>query len=54
MPRVTKAENAIEFYLEYLIKLRAVCNKYKIDFYDSDRVLYALDKEINSDVKIKY
>jgi len=54
MPRVIKIEEAIEFYLGYLTKLKKVCSIYKIDFYESDRVLYALDKEINSSVKIKY
>ena len=54
MPSVTKKEEAIEFYHKYLTKLKAVCKNYKIDFYESDRILYALDKKINSDVKIKY
>lgn len=54
MPRIAKIEEAVEFYLEYLEKLKDVCEKYEIDFNESDRVLYALDKEINSEFKIKY
>ena len=54
MPRVTKTEEAIESYLKYLTRLKTVCKKYEIDFCESDRVLYTLDKEINSGVKIKY
>ena len=54
MPRVLKVEEAIDFYLEYLTKLKKVCSKYNINFYESDRVLYVLDKEINKTIRIKY
>lgn len=54
MPKFTKIEDSIKLYLKYLEKLKEVCGKYKIDFNESDRVLYALDKEINSEFKIKY
>ena len=54
MPAIIENWEAIKIYLEYLHKLRDVCNKYKIDFTESDRILYALDKEINWGIKIKY
>src|SRR5690606_10176275 len=44
----------IELYLEYLEKLRAVCNHKQIDFILSDRILYDLDKKHNKHEKIKY
>lgn len=49
-----KTDQAVELYLNYLIKLNEVCVKYDIKFSDSDRVLYALDKSINKEIKIKY
>lgn len=54
MPTIRKNWDAIKMYLEYLDKLREVCNKYKIEFTESDRILYSLDKEINWGIKIKY
>lgn len=44
----------IELYLEYLEKLREVCNHKQIDFILSDRILYDLDKNHNKHEKIKY
>lgn len=44
----------IELYLEYLEKLREVCNHKQIDFILADRILYDLDKKYNKDEKIKY
>lgn len=44
---------AIELYLKYLIKLRAVCASENIPFEQSDRILYNLDKDINSGRKLK-
>jgi len=54
MSNIRKDEDTIQNYIEYLTKLREVCSKYKIEFTESDRILYALDKEINSGVKIRY
>ncbi|MBU2020298.1 MAG: hypothetical protein KJ941_11690 [Bacteroidetes bacterium] len=47
-------EKQIEMYFTYLEKLKAVCEKYEIDFSKSDRILYDLDKKYNGDLKIKY
>lgn len=44
----------IELYMEYLEKLKEVCNHKKIDFILADRILYDLDKKYNKDEKIKY
>jgi len=55
MERIVWKNNlAIKLYLDYLDKLREVCIKYNINFEESDRVLYALDKKLNKNVKIKY
>ena len=42
----------IEFYIDYLNALRAVCVKFKIDFKNSDRILYELDKKHNAEIKL--
>ncbi len=44
----------IELYLEYLQKLRNVCQEKLINFELSDRIIYELDKEFNKDKKINY
>jgi len=44
----------VALYMEYLGKLREVCNHKQIDFILADRILYDLDKEYNKDEKIKY
>ncbi|GGD99617.1 hypothetical protein [Planktosalinus lacus] len=44
----------IEIYLEYLAKLREVCEKHHIKFEEADRILYKMDKEYNSDLKLQY
>lgn len=54
MPRTSKSDIAITLYIEYLQKLQETCIKYNIDFSQSDRVLYVLDKEINKSIRIKY
>lgn len=54
MPKSSKKDVSIALYIEYLQKLQETCIKYNIDFSESDRVLYVLDKDINSSVKIKY
>lgn len=46
-------EQQIEYYLEYLTKLRIKCNEKKIPFEIADQVLYQLDKENNSGHNIK-
>ena len=55
MDRIVWKNNlAIELYLDYLEKLWEICIKYNVNFEESDRVLYALDKKLNKKVKIKY
>jgi hypothetical protein len=60
MPRFTKSKNSneksISSYFDYLDELHKICKnrKYKIDFHESDRVLYALDDEVNKGIKIDY
>lgn len=49
----TKIEKQIELYLEYLIKLREVCVKHKIEFEKSDRILYLMDKKYNKGINLK-
>lgn len=51
---LTDIENQIELYLSYIDKLTQICDKYKIDFAKSDRVIYEMDKKYNSELKIKY
>ena len=43
----------IEYYLDYLNKLKSVCEEFKIDFSQSDRIFYELDKKINSKETLK-
>lgn len=43
----------IDYYLDYLAKLKSVCKEFKIDFSKSDRILYVLDKKLNSDKALK-
>lgn len=47
-------EKQIEFYIEYLQKLKQVCIEKEIDFNVSDRIIYELDKFHNKKVSIKY
>lgn len=44
----------VTLYMEYLAKLREVCNHIQIDFILADRILYDLDKKHNKHEKIKY
>lgn len=46
-------EEQIEYYLEYLTKLRIECDEKRIPFEIADQVLYQLDKEKNCGHKIK-
>ena len=43
----------IIIYIDYLEKLREICQKYQIKFEDSDRILYKMDKDYNKDLKLK-
>lgn len=49
----TKIENQIEIYLNYLVRLRKICLEYKIQFEESDRILYLMDKKQNKENKLK-
>lgn len=44
----------INLYLKYLEKLQDVCNTLNIEYQESDRILYELDKKYNKGEKIKY
>lgn len=55
MPKYfSSVEKQIDFYIEYLQKLRQVCIEKEIDFNLSDRIIYELDKLHNKEIKIKY
>jgi hypothetical protein len=43
----------IVIYLDYIEKLKEVCQKYQIKFEEADRILYKMDKEYNKDLKLK-
>ena len=47
-------EAQINLYLEYLEKLRNTCKENNIDFKQSDRILYKIDKRVNGQINIKY
>jgi len=47
-------DEQIQVYIDYLEKLKEVCEKHKIEFAKADRVLYTMDKEYNADIPIKY
>lgn len=49
-----KIEDTIDMYLEYLERLHFVCKTYKINFTDSDRILYLMDKKSNEEFKLRY
>jgi len=49
-----KNEEIIEMYIKYLKDLKDICEKNKIDFSESDRILYALDKKLNRGFGIRY
>lgn len=49
-----KNEEIINLYIKYLTDLKEICIKYKINFSQSDRILYSLDKIANWKEKIKY
>lgn len=47
-------EKQIKIYLNYLEKLKIVCEEKNINYELSDRIIYELDKFHNKDLKIKY
>ena len=55
MPKnFSSIEKQIDFYIDYLQKLKQVCIEKGIDFNLSDRIIYELDKLHNKEIKIKY
>ena len=46
-------DSQIDLYIKYLKDLRQKCNKYKISFKESDRILYMADKKINKQLPLK-
>ncbi|MEB2776989.1 hypothetical protein SYJ56_16855 [Algoriphagus sp. D3-2-R+10] len=42
----------IELYFQYLKDLKDICDKHKIPFDKSDRILFMADKRINKDLKL--
>lgn len=44
----------VEFYIDYLKKLRSECSKHEVPFAYSDRVLYMADKKENKGIPIAY
>lgn len=49
-----KTIDAVDLYIKYLKDLKEICEKYKIDFSLSDRILYMFDKKENKDIPINY
>lgn len=50
----TNIEKQIELYISYLERLKEECEKYNIEFKNSDRIIYEMDKKYNKGLKIKY
>lgn len=46
-------EKQVSLYLEYLKQLKIICKEKNINFEQSDRILYQLDKDENSKIKLK-
>jgi hypothetical protein len=46
-------QKKIEFYFEYLETLKKECKTYNIPFTKIDRILYQLDKTVNTSARIK-
>jgi hypothetical protein len=44
----------IVIYTDYLKKLKEICNKYNVEFEDSDRVFYSMDKLYNKQIKLRW
>ena len=47
-----KIDQQVTLYLDYLVKLREVCNKQNVPFELADRVFYSMDKNYNTDVNL--
>ena len=46
-------EKQVSLYLEYLKQLKRICKEKNINFEQSDRILYQLDKDENKTIKLK-
>lgn len=51
-PNEENLNEQINLYFRYLRDLKAVCDKFKIPFDKSDRILFMVDKRINKDVPL--
>lgn len=49
----TNSEELIKLYLDYLDDLRRVCKEFDINFEESDRILYLMDKKYNKENNLK-
>jgi len=49
-----KSELLVGKYIEYLAELRKACQRIDIDFKESDRILFNVDRRINKSIPIKY
>lgn len=47
-------DKKVEMYFDYIERLKQVCSEYNIPFEKSDRIIYQLDKDMNTDYPIKY
>lgn len=50
----SKSIDQIDIYIQYLKKLKTICDEKNINFQMSDRIIYELDKKHNKDLNIKY
>lgn len=46
-------EKQVSLYLEYLKQLKIICKEKNINFEQSDRILYQIDKDENKTIKLK-
>lgn len=44
----------VELYFKYIEELKMISRKYNIPFHKSDRILYQLDKNLNTNIPIDY
>ena len=51
---VTKVEENIKIYLDYLEKMKTFCTINGTNFAEADRFLYEKDIKLNKEIKIKY
>lgn len=47
-------ERQIDIYIDYLQRLKQICETKFIEFEKADRILYTMDKRYNSEHKLKY